>query len=327
MVPRPLSQNITNANGVEGKDLTIAVNELRGFLVQSRTRIQKFLNFDGSLKDPLQTSTSTLNDQGKPPFHTFIPNSGSEEPIDWAEKLREVARLVDTVLFRAYMMTSPSLAGPLFRLDNFCDPQVVKEKLYESGRYVDLIDFLHGKKLHKEALELLKKFGQNQADDEVLPALQGPQRTVVYLQQLQPELIDIIIQYAEWPMQADSKLGMEIFLADTENAETLPRHQVLDFLQQHNTKFAIKYLEHIIKEWNDQTPEFHQKLIDLYITRLKAPADGQATDESTDETERLTWKTRLEDFLRTSNQYTWKVVFSRLPRDGNGNISVWLIIC
>ena len=65
------------------------------------------------------------------------------------------------------MLARPGLAGSLFRLDNFCDPIVIKEKLYETGRYADLIDFLHGKRLHREALELLEKFGKDTENETI----------------------------------------------------------------------------------------------------------------------------------------------------------------
>lgn len=294
---------------LDGKDLVYAVNELRAFLAQTRVQLQKFINYDGSLKQPLLRNVG--GGQEKPPFHNLI-STPLPEIYDWGQKLYEVAVLVDTTLFRAYMLVSPSLAGSLFRLDNFCDPAVVQEKLYETGRYNDLIDFLHGKKLHRQALELLKQFGKNEADEEVDPALLGPRRTVAYLQQLPPELIDTILEYAEWPLRTDPDLGMGVFLADTENAETLPRARVLDFLQAIDKRLAVRYLEHIIKELNDLTPDFHQRLIDLYLERLKTKdADSFVNDD-----ERTKWREHFQEFLRTSQQYNLGRAFRLLPSDG-----------
>jgi len=223
-----------------------------------------------------------------------------------------VAQLVDTTLFRAYMLASPSLAGPLFRLPNFCEPDVVNEKLYETGRYADLIDFLHGKKLHRQALELLEKFGKNEADERVSETLQGPRRTVGYLQQLPPEMIDLILEFADWPLRTDPTLGMEIFLADTENAETLPREKVLSFLHAIDLKLAVRYLEHIIEELNDRHPDFHQMLVDLFLERLKS-------GEFENEEERVQWRERLETFLKTSTLYNKVRVFKQLPADGKSH--------
>jgi tetratricopeptide (TPR) repeat protein len=295
---------------LEGKDLKIAVHALQSYLAQCRVQIKRYIDVDGKLKEPLPnpSDSQTSSEEYKPPFHYFIQPKSDDEQIDWAARLLEVAQLVDTTLFRAYMLASPSLAGPLFRLPNFCEPGVVNEKLYETGRYADLIDFLHGKKLHRQALELLEKFGKNEADEEVATALQGPQRTVGYLQQLPPEMIDLILEFAEWPLRTDPTLAMEVFLADTENAETLPRHQVVDFLQQIDSNLAVKYLEHIIEELNDLAPDFHQRLIDLFLERLKA---GQFENDE----EREKWRDRLQSFLKTSSHYNKVRVFKQLPPD------------
>ncbi|KAF2005084.1 hypothetical protein P154DRAFT_457631 [Amniculicola lignicola CBS 123094] len=292
---------------LEGKDLKIAVHALQSFLAQCRVQIKRYIDTDGKLKEPLPTPSQSQTEDYTPPFAYLIQRTGTEE-IDWASKLLEVAQLVDTTLFRAYMLANPSLAGPLFRLPNFCEPDVVNEKLYETGRYGDLIDFLHGKKLHRHALELLEKFGNNRAEEEVAPALQGPQRTVGYLQQLPPEMIDLILEFAEWPLRTDPKLGMEVFLADTENAETLPRQQVLDFLQGIDLKLAVRYLEHVIEELNELAPDFHQRLIDLFLERLR-------TGEFDSDDEKKQWRDRLQEFLKSSAQYNKVRVFKQLPPD------------
>jgi hypothetical protein len=216
------------------------------------------------------------------------------------------------------MLARPALAGSLFRLDNFCDPDVVNAKLYESGRYGDLIDFLHGKNLHREGLEVLAKFGKNEAKEEVASDLRGPQRTVGYLQQLPPELIDLILEFAEWPIKEDADLGMQVFIADTENAETLPRHRVLDYLQNIDSKLAVTYLEHVIYELDDQTPDFHQRLLDLYLARLNSKDAG-----FTDDDERLEYRIRLERLLRSSAQYNRARALAKLPNSGKFSFSIF----
>lgn len=302
------SETILPDKSLEGKDLKLAVHALQSYLAQCRVQIKRYIDIDGILKEPLPEQSESQAEEYKPPFHCFIQTSASPAQIDWAAELLKVAQLVDTTLFRAYMLASPGLAGPLFRLPNFCEPDVVQEKLYETGRYADLIDFLHGKKLHRQALELLEKFGKNEAEEEVSSALQGPQRTVGYLQQLPPEMIDLILEFAEWPLRTDPKLGMEVFLADTENAETLPRHKVVAFLEKIDPKLAVKYLEHVIEELNDLTPEFHQKLVDLFLERLRGR-------EFADNDEKERWRDRLQTFLRTSTNYNTMRVFRQLPSD------------
>jgi tetratricopeptide (TPR) repeat protein len=296
------------------KDFKDAVRALQSFLAQCRVQIKRYIDTDGNLKESLPVTSESQSEEYKPPFHHFILFTGSPSQIDWKGKLLDVAQLVDTTLFRAYMIASPSLAGPLFRLPNFCEPDVVQEKLYETGRYADLIDFLHGKRLHRQALELLEKFGKNEADEEVATALQGPQRTVGYLQQLPPEMIDLILEFAEWPLRIDPKLGMDVFLADTENAETLPREKVLDFLQQIDLKLAVKYLEHVVEELNETDPDFHQRLVDLLLERLRS-------GEFENDEEKKEWRERLQLFLKTSRNYNNYRVFQQLPATGMCNFA------
>jgi Vam6/Vps39-like protein vacuolar protein sorting-associated protein 39 len=296
------------------KDFKESVRALQSFLAQCRVQIKRYIDTDGNLKESLPVTSESQSEEYKPPFHHFILFTGSPSHIDWKAKLLDVAQLVDTTLFRAYMIASPSLAGPLFRLPNFCEPDVVQEKLYETGRYADLIDFLHGKRLHRQALELLEKFGKNEADEEVASALQGPQRTVGYLQQLPPEMIDLILEFAEWPLRVDPKLGMDVFLADTQNAETLPREKVLDFLQHIDLKLAVKYLEHVVEELDETNPDFHQRLVDLLLERLRS-GDFESDEEKKE------WRERLQLFLKTSRNYNNYRVFQQLPATGTCNFA------
>ncbi|KIW01230.1 uncharacterized protein PV09_07273 [Verruconis gallopava] len=295
---------------LEGKDLDRAVNALFGFLAQSRVDLQKYLKPDGTLHHELPPPEERPKNY-RPPFFEYIQIEGDDtKDVNWSEELLDVAKLVDTTLFRAYMLKQPRLIGSLFRINNFCDPLVVRDKLDETGRYAELIDFLHGKKLHREALEVLARFGKSEAGDTDIPEeLKGPRRTIGYLQQLPPEMIDIILEFAEWPLKSQPEEGMQIFLADTENAETLPRHRVVEFLQGIDANLAVRYLEHIIFELNDLTPDFHQRLIDLYLDRLREK-DGFDSEEL-----RLDWRTRLEKILKSSSQYHRGRVFGRLPAD------------
>ena len=293
-----------------------ATAELAGFLVGARTRLQRYLNPDGSMKEaassiPVDTESHDANLKTSLEHLLISPRSNNRQTH---QQLLETARLVDTTLFRAYMFARPSMAGPLFRLPNFCDAKVVNEKLLETGRFNDLIDFFFGKGLHREALDLLRNYGQEDDENENNSQLRGPRRTVGYLQNLSPEMFDLILEYAEWPLRTEPDLGMEVFLADTENAETLPRSKVLDFLQRIDPKLAIKYLHHIIQELNDTTTEFHQRMIDVYLSGLKS-------QKFANEGEKSGWKSDFLEFLKTSKHYeSWKAV-RQFDREGRKSMS------
>ena len=276
--------------------------------MDARTELQRYLNADANSKATHMNMDSGAAVKTSNLDEWLLPQRPGQEKAR-EQRLQETAKLVDTTLFRAYMLAQPSLAGALFRLPNFCDTNVVKEKLLESRRYNDLIDFLFGKRLHSEALDILKKLGQSSDEDDTPTQLRGPQRTVGYLQSLPPEEIDVILQYAEWPLKENSDLGMEIFLADTQNAETLPRARALDFLEKIDQNLAVKYLVHIIDELDDSTPEFHQRLLEIYLNGLKS--NSFATDQ-----EKAAWKGKFLDFLRNSQHYEAWTLLRRMSSEG-----------
>nr|POE65921.1 vam6/vps39-like protein [Quercus suber] len=303
-----MNTRLASDRPLEGEDLKKATTCLCSFLAQARQEIKKHLKVDGTLKsDPPALDPETC----KPAFANLLPQSTfsnkDSKDIDYHSALLQSAQMVDTTLFRAYMLANPSLAGSLFRLDNFCDPDVVQSSLYEHERYNDLVEFLNGKKLHRQALEMLRKFGTGGAETEIPGGLQGPDRTVAYLRQLPPELIDIILEFVLWPIQENPSLGMEVFLADSDNAEHLPRKRVLEFLADIDPRLETQYLEHIINELGDQDPDVHQKLVNVYLHEIGS------TDVDLNRRHEL--KGKLETFLLKSTRYNKAKTIRELSAD------------
>jgi hypothetical protein len=286
------------------KDLMAAVLALNGYLAGARTRLQRVIDpVTGKLKPRKSHSGST-----EEAFKTLLLSSSPDENDEQLEReLQATCRIVDTSLFRAFMYSRPALASSLFRIPNFCDPEVVNERLVEHNRFNELVDFFYGKKLHRQALDLLRRFGSPDEPDEAAPGLHGPQRTVMYLQGLPPEMIDVILEFSEWTLRKDPELGMEVFLADSENAETLPRDRVLAFLDGIDVGLEIRYLEHIITELNDLTPDFHNRLVELFIRQLVEKKRGEEWDALME---------RLVAFLKESKQYSLGKARSLIPKDG-----------
>lgn len=286
------------------KELKSAVRELQGFLADIRRRLSRFFDADQEVRSLSELKDGPQADDNKNVIEHILEVKDQDE-AKMKEKLLETARLVDTTLFRAHMFATPSLAGSLFRITNHCDPEVVMTKLEETDRYSELIDFLYGKRLHKKALERLQKFGQADKTDEIDPQLHGPDRTVSYLQNLPPENIDLILEFARWPMEVKPEVGIEIFVADTENAESLPRDKVLKFLESIDRSYAVQYLEHLIHELDDLTPELHQRLATLYFEQIH-----QAKEE-----EQKILLPKFLSLLRQSSQYSPAKMITLLPRD------------
>lgn len=294
----------TEDKPLEGKDLKSAVLELNSYLAGTRARLQRYI-------DPV---TGTLKDHGdkqnslEEAAERFLRTSQTESEQKQEEELRNTFRLVDTTLFRAYMFSQPSLAGSLFRIPNFCDPDVVNEALVEHNRYTELIDFFYGKGLHKQALDLLYKFGSPTKPDEAAPSLHGSDRTIQYLRRLPPSETDLILQHAGWTLKSNPGYAMEIFTGDTENAETLPRDKVVAFLRNQDPELERQYLEHIINELDDATHDFHNRLVELYVQSLAQENNNQD------------WggiMTSFIEFLRDSRQiYSLTKALGMMPKDG-----------
>ncbi|KAI5788211.1 vacuolar sorting protein 39 domain 2-domain-containing protein [Pyronema domesticum] len=311
--PRPL----------EGEELKKAAQELaRTYLNDVRRKLTKYFDPEGnpvdpltilspgsvheaSMKDPLESSFLAIEEAPSSGAVPPSPTSPINPAVERVEKLMETCRLVDTTLFRCYMLIRPALVGPLVRLPNQCDPDVVSQKLREQGKFDDLVYFLERKKLHREALELLRFFGQAE-DMNKAPSLHGPQRTITYLERLKSDHIDLIFEFSTWPLKVEPKDAMEVFVGDTGNSESLPRPAVLDYLEKQNQDLAIQYLEHIVTELQDMTPEFHTRLAGLYLTVL-----GKDNTPLT----KASWQSRFLKFLETSDQYRAEKVLSWLPRD------------
>ncbi|CAK7230354.1 Vacuolar morphoproteinsis protein 6 [Sporothrix curviconia] len=345
---------VVHANGyvpLEGKELISAAEALNSYLAGTRARLQRVIDpATGKLKKPRGADFQRERESSVSPKGSDS-DSDADDDAAREKRLRATFTLVDTTMFRVLMLIRPKLASSLFRIPNFCDPDVVNERLLEHNRFNELVDFFYGKRLHRPALELLKRFGDvnSQTDEDknvygggdkettadgtsdgtvtVPLALRGPQRTIAYLQSLPPDMIDLILEFSAWTLRADPANGMSVFLADSENAETLPRDRVVQFLAGIDARLEMQYLEHIITELNDLTPDFHNRLIEQRIKLLKE-GKGKVEEAEDDKTtgsdgdgdggKEDTWEAgmaRLVSFLKDSRQYSLSRAFGLIPRD------------
>lgn len=141
--------------------------------------------------------------------------------------------------------------------------------------------------------------------------------TVAYVQKLGPDHLDLIFSASEWVFNLSPAAGLDIFVADREEVERLPRHAVSNYLAKIAPKdeFA-RYLEHIIHHLNENGPEFHERLIEIYMDRVKqskkTAVDGALDGEM---------KQREEDhqklirFLESSSQYRPDRLLARIGED------------
>lgn len=303
---------------LEGKDLQDAVIELISYLAGTRARLQRVIDpVTGKLKkkEARRPADNGAEGASEDEAERILRITPTETEKQLEQELVSTFRLVDTTLFRAYMLSRPTLAGPLFRIPNFCDPDVVNELLLEKKSFTELVDFFYGKKLHREALELLRRFGTATHPDPAAPTLHGPDRAIQYLEALPPSAVDLTLQHAEWVLRANPAYAMDIFVGDTENAESLPRDKVVAFLRDtmRDPDLEMTYLSHVVDELGDLTPEFHNRLVDLSVQRLRGIDRQQDSSRWDDEMDRFL------SFLSSSRQYSLSKAFSLIPRDGMMN--------
>lgn len=236
--------------GWSDKELTIAVRSLVNFLADTRRKIALISTAD----DPVDSTGLRLTKE------------------TYGGDLDKTADLVDTAMFKCYVMQSPALIGPLLRIHNHCDAEVVRTVLSHNGKWRELIDFYFGKKFHREALELLRELAgstrQNGAAPNTPDYLKGPEPTVRYLQRLNNASLELIFEFARWPIGLNEALGEDIFLEDSDESESLSRDRVLAYLEDTSRSLTIKYLEHVIFDKHEENGAFHTALAINYIKAL-----------------------------------------------------------
>jgi hypothetical protein len=131
--------------------------------------------------------------------------------------------------------------------------------------------------------------------------------TVTYVQKLGPDHLELIFSASEWVFSLSPSAGLDIFIADREEVERLPRHAVSNHLAKIAPKEQYaRYLEHIIQHLNENGPEFHERLIEIYMDRIKqskSDTDDKEKESGDVETAREADYQKLIRFLESSTQY------------------------
>lgn len=144
---------------------------------------------------------------------------------------------------------------------------------------------------------------------------------VNYVQKLGPDHLDLIFNASKWVFSLSPSAGLEIFIADREEVERLPRHAVSNHLSKIAPKEEYaKYLEHIIHHLNENGPEFHERLIEIYMDRIRnvskteGAKEGEESEEKEDDSRGSEYQ-KLIKFLETSTQYRPDRLLARIGDD------------
>uniref|UniRef100_A0A914N646 CNH domain-containing protein n=1 Tax=Meloidogyne incognita TaxID=6306 RepID=A0A914N646_MELIC len=235
-------------------------------------------------------------------------------------KRHEIAlELIDTVLLKAYLMINPKLIGPLLRLKNCCCIISEAEKdLKKAGLFEELLILYERKKIE------VKK-------PEASTHAHGIEKIATFLMKLKSEQLSLILEFSPIVLAEDIELGVKIFtgIDSSVDAKNFDRDSVLQFLKRQFPAAVIPYLEHIIYEWEDKRPKFHEELVLQYITRIKSllsqfvklPVNNQfmrslsSNDENIDNNELVILRRKLRAFLETDKYYTVKDTLKLIEKD------------
>ncbi|KAF9472733.1 hypothetical protein BDN70DRAFT_886627 [Pholiota conissans] len=216
------------------------------------------------------------------------------------EQLLRFAQIVDTALYKSYLIIRPALLGSLCRIANWCEVTEVEEDLRSRKKYAELRDLYNGKKMHSKALELLKELSASEDDleDKLSPSIQ-------YLKKLGPEYIGEVFKYSRWIFDLDSNMAFEIFTS--EDVE-LPQKAVADYLESINPNLCSRYLEYLIGEKQEEMSPFHDRLAELYLSMTLA-AKKRGDDNAREELYE-----KLLKFINTDDQFSIDRLYGRVSQ-------------
>uniref|UniRef100_A0A914ZRK7 CNH domain-containing protein n=2 Tax=Parascaris univalens TaxID=6257 RepID=A0A914ZRK7_PARUN len=233
---------------------------------------------------------------------------------------RNVLQVVDTTLLKCYIEANESLIASLMRLpDNMCILADSERILMEHRKYYELYLLYERRSLHQKALTLLRERAH-------IPGtvLSGCGLTVQYLQKLGNANLDIIFSFASWVLHDDMDAGLSVFTCDEVEVRELDRERVLQFLTHECVAAVIPYLEHIIFEWGEKGPKFHDILGDHYIAKVKQLIKEYISSLKDDENivragkedgELGLCRRKLHRFLQSSTSYSPEKLLVQLRYD------------
>ncbi|KAF8604609.1 hypothetical protein BDV93DRAFT_537690 [Ceratobasidium sp. AG-I] len=275
-------------------DFTLSTRALDMFLVDRRPKIPAALQPFGitaaqSADLPALSAASVDELMALPsaPLNTLTP-----------DQLVRAAQLVDTALFRLYLISKPIFIGSLCRVDNWCEVAEVEEALRARKKFAELIDLYRGKKMHAKALDLLYDLSQEEDDP-----LDKYQPSIRYLQKLGPEYLELIFKSARWIFEVKPDMAFDIFTA--EEVE-LPRGAVADYLESIDPALCIKFIEYLFGERQEESKVFGDRLAELYLRSTVKYKKARSP-----ESERL--YSKLLAFVNTSQFYDPERLYALLP--------------
>lgn len=125
-------------------DRQTSTSSLQGGLLQDAAKkemqtfkdsVEVLLRYLADRRQKVNKALAALPESERPGTADDVPNANSDELLALPDapltslssaELRKVAQVVDTALFKCYLLVRPTLLGPLCRLDNWCKAEEVE---------------------------------------------------------------------------------------------------------------------------------------------------------------------------------------------------------
>ncbi|ORX38109.1 hypothetical protein BCR36DRAFT_23352, partial [Piromyces finnis] len=138
-------------------DTLKSINYLIHYLTEQRSRLTKQRLYLLTIQNRSSMSKSLSNSTINSYLSTAAASEISLSTIVYYRQLslpdvEALSNIIDTALFKVYIIINDALVGPLLRVQNNCDMDVCEVLLKSQNKYSELIDLYRGKNYHKKAL-------------------------------------------------------------------------------------------------------------------------------------------------------------------------------
>lgn len=211
-------------------------------------------------------------------FRALVPYLTSYRSQELTKEPRDIKLLsiLDTVLLKTYLHTSPSMVSSLLRLkENFCIETECEQILTEHGKIDELVILFKRKGKHAEALSLLSKGGEEQIEN-----------IIKYLGQLDKENFHIVLSFGGQLVRTKPSLAIVLFTSEGD-AENWPKYDVYEMFKENHAPATMRMtlLEFYVNEWNCDDQRIYSYLIEEFRNSILEVRDTMLVDTIKDRPE------------------------------------------
>lgn len=188
--------------------------------------------------------------------------------------INDMLKLVDTVLFKMYIKYVPAMVGPLIRVGNSCDPEIVVNTLKSHNMPQELIGFYHQQNKHEDALMyLVSLLDEPTSEANKLKVKELVKVLIIsYLKSMGNNHIKEVMHYTDWLLEnygttesVKCEILKDIFFDETAISKETKGMQIYQFIKNYNQSLSLTYLEVYVSTVDIIDDNLIYELIDQYL--------------------------------------------------------------